>query len=159
MDYNNILRNKIILLFNEKKFADIPMEVKNCYINDSRNFKIKNVKDIINEINCIENVLSNVIWKQNYDMTITYDDIYLLNGYIQKKFKDELFSPEYLYLNKESLAFYKKFDIKSIFSNSKIILRIKGENGIHIRDGYHKIFSALSKIESITFKCTVGFNK
>lgn len=160
MNFDSILKKRIISLFNEKKFIDLPMEVKNSYINGSRNFKIKSAKDIINEINCIENALNNVIWKQNYNITITHDDIYLLNGYIKKKFKDELLSPEYLFFNKERLAFYKQFDIKTLFSNfSKIILRIKDENGIHIGDGYHKIFSALSKIESITFKCTIGLFK
>jgi len=161
MNYNQILKNRVIALLTNKKFDNCPLEVKKCYIHSSRDIKIINVREIFNEIRCIDNALSNIIWNTNYNITITHNDLYLLNGYIPKKFKDELLSPEYIFLNRNKLDFYKNLGKKELLLNlSKVIIRIKENNlGIHIGDGYHRVFSALSKQDSITFRCIVGLPK
>jgi hypothetical protein len=160
MNYNQIFINKCSLLLDSRK-ASIPTSVfeyyKNINLYQKRN--IKSLREMTNEVKCLLNVIDNLSWIENYNLTINRDDIFLNKGYMQTTFLKELTSPLYEFRDIKKLVELSTYKYDNILKFApSIIIKIKKE-GINICDGYHRIFAALSQQPSIQFKCTVGLIK
>lgn len=157
MNYNLIFIQKAKeILFNKKNV--LPLTVYNSFLKkiDDDKHELYSMKDVIKEMKCFASLFEIINWYEDYQVTITRKDNYLVGGYIPNNFLSELKKTKNKKLDKNKLDSLKLFSLDEIFSfTPKIMISFK-ENGINIYDGYHRILAALQKKDIITFKCVVG---
>ena len=157
MNYNLIFIQKAKeILFNKK--TDLPLTVYNNFFKkiDDDKYELYSMKDVIKEIKCFSSLFETIRWYDDYQVTITQNDNYLVRGYMPNSFLSELKKAKNKKIDKNKLDILKEFSLDKIFSFSpKIMISFK-ENGVNIYDGYHRILAALQKKDKITFKCVVG---
>ena len=102
--------NCILELYKDK----LPLPVYNLYKEEKIVYKhdFKEFKDVIKELKCFEHVLTNIDWKENTQVSINKNDLYLHRGYIPRRFSDEI-----------KLNNMEKKDIQKILTESTFGMR------------------------------------
>ena len=154
MNYNFIFKTKlqnIVFSRKHKLLSSVFYHFYNNHVYYYKNFN--SIKEINREIKQILNILDNFAWEEKI-ITISRDNLYFHPEKPLKSFSDEIAS-----FIKIQSPLHTDFNVDKILAlTPQIIICIK-DNMIHICDGYHRVMTALTRENTITFKCAVGTYK